>query len=70
MSSKKDMIGCNQFPQIDQTPDLTSILVALEVVDSIPDPVGRYQGLYAIAAGFGIDYAQLNHLYALYCSEA
>jgi hypothetical protein len=70
MSLKKDMIGYNEGAQVDRLPDLTSILVALEVVDNIPDPVGRYQGLYAIAAGFGMDYAQLNHLYALYCSEA
>jgi len=48
--------------------DLTAVLIALEIIDSIADPVGRYQALRTIATGFGIDYAHLSHLYALYCA--
>ena len=51
-------------------PDLTVLLIALEIANGISDPVGRYQALFAIADGFNMDYSQVSHLSALYLSEA
>jgi hypothetical protein len=36
--------------------DLTAILIALDTANTIADPIGRYQALWAIAEGFGVNF--------------
>lgn len=58
-------------PNLDfSVPDLTALLIALEIADSIPDPVGRYQAFFAIADGFETEYSRVLNLYALFLGSA
>jgi hypothetical protein len=50
--------------------DLTAILIALDIANTIADPIGRYQALWAIAEGFSVNYSALTHLSALYFEQA
>jgi hypothetical protein len=50
--------------------DLTAILIALDIANTIADPIGRYQALWAIAEGFSVNYSTLTHLSALYFGQA
>lgn len=51
-------------------PDLTALLIALEIADGIPDPMERYQAFFAIALGFEVEYSRALNIYALFCGSA
>jgi hypothetical protein len=63
--------GCSDY-SINLSPrhDLTTVLIALDTANTIADPIGRYQALWAIAEGFSVNYSTLTHLSALYFGQA
>jgi hypothetical protein len=53
-----------------QQPDLTALLDAIEQVNGICDPVGRYQALYMISTLAKVNYSTVTHLSALYLNNS
>jgi hypothetical protein len=51
------------------TPDLTEILEAIEIVDTIPDAFGRIRALIEISQFFGVEFRHIIHIHYLYLEK-